>query len=54
MLPFMLFLAVVLVALAVVGTTISGMFYLTVTAAMLLGLTLVIGGWTVSRRRDHV
>jgi hypothetical protein len=54
MLPFMLFLAVVMVALGVIGTTMTGMFYLTVVAAICLGLTVLVGGWTLIRRRDHV
>lgn len=54
MLPFILFLAVVMVALGVIGTTISGMFILTVVAAVCLGLTVLIGGWTLTRRRGNL
>lgn len=54
MLPFILFLAVVMIALGVIGTTISGMFFLTVVAAVCLGLTVLLGAWTLARRRDNV
>ena len=51
MLPFIVFLAIVMVALGVIGTTISGMFFLTVVACVCLGLTIIIGAWTLTRRR---
>lgn len=54
MLPYILFLAAVMVALGVIGTTISGMFFLTVVAIVCLALTVIFGVWTMARRRDHV
>lgn len=53
MLPFMLFLAIVMVALGVIGTTITAMFPLTVVAAVCLGLTVLLGTWTLTRRRGN-
>jgi hypothetical protein len=42
-----------MVALGVIGTMISGMFILTVTACVCLGLTVILGAWTLSRRRGN-
>lgn len=53
-LPFISFLAIVMVALGVIGTTITGISTLTVIAAVCLGLTVVLGSWTLSRQRDHL
>lgn len=52
--PFILFLAVVMIALGVIGTTITGMFFLTVVACVCLGLTVILGVWTLARRRNNV
>lgn len=54
MLPFILFLAIVMVALGVIGTTITGMFFLTVAACVCLALTIFIGAWTLTRRRSNL
>ena len=54
MLPFVSFLAVVMVALGVIGTTITGISTLTMVAAVCLGLTVLLGSWTLSRQRDHL
>lgn len=53
MLLFLSFLALVMIALGVVGTMISGMFILTVTACVCLGLTVLLGAWTLTRRRGN-
>jgi len=42
--------AIIMVALGVIGTTIDGMFFLTVTAAVCLGLIVIVGVWTFTRR----
>lgn len=54
MLPLVVFLVVVMIALGVIGTTVSGMFFLTVVAGICLALTVAIGIWTLTRRRDHL
>lgn len=54
MLPFAVFFALAMIALGVIGTTISGMFILTIVAAVCLGLTVLLGAWTLTRRRGHV
>ncbi len=48
--PFVGLFAVVMIALGVIGTTIDGMFFLTVTAAICLGLIVIVGAWTFTRR----
>lgn len=53
-LPFVSFLAIVMVALGVIGTTITGISTLTVVAAVCLGLTVLLGSWTLGRQRDHL
>jgi hypothetical protein len=42
--------AVIMIALGVIGTSIDGMFFLTVTAAVCLGLIVLFGAWTFTRR----
>lgn len=54
MLPFAVFFVAVMIALAVIGTTVSGMFVLTVVAGVCLGLTVLVGIWTLTRRNEHL
>lgn len=51
MLPFILFLAIAMIALGLIGVMVKGMIVLTAVAAVFLALTLVVGGWTLTRRR---
>ena len=53
-LPYILFLAAMMVALGVIGTTISGMGILTIVACICLALTVIVGIWTLSRRRGSL
>lgn len=54
MLPFVVFLVLALIAVSVIDVLIKGMFVLTVIAAILLALTVGVGGWTMARRRNRV
>lgn len=54
MLPFILFLVLAMIVLGVIGTAVKGLFVLTVVAIVFLGLTILVGGWTLIRRRDRV
>lgn len=54
MLPFMVFLIIALIGLAVVGAVFKGMFFiLTIAAAVALAVTIAVGAWTMARRRDR-
>jgi hypothetical protein len=54
MLPFIVFLAIAMIVLGLIGTMVKGLFVLTVVAIIFLGLTIIVGGWTLVRRRDRV
>ena len=54
MLPFIVFLAIAMIVLGLIGTMVKGLFALIVVAIVFLGLTIVVGGWTITRRRNRV
>jgi hypothetical protein len=47
--PFMVFLGLVLIAVAVIGVTNGGTSLLTVVSAVCLGLIVAFGAWTFTR-----
>ena len=54
MLPFIACLAVAMIVLGLVGTMVKGLSALIIVAIIFLALTVVVGGWTLIRRRDRV